>query len=245
MMSITKSAMLLAGTTLLLLVASSAWAGPLGGGGGGGGDDENVRFVEMILSFLNNQLECQLPTYAEVDLVQSRLAALEKQTGSMLTDDQKLLRETVLDQWDSFQQYLNSQNVLKAAKKRAFLGKVERYQEAKFGESICIKQPDTKVLDNEEYQKNPLVRYVKLTGGQAGSDAPGDVESTTATSKPVEKSDNNNDIDDSSDVELKFKVHTRDDSGKIIDSKHYAGKFKFDSSRTKHRIALHLGGDDK
>lgn len=228
-----KSTVIFIAGVLILVQATSASANT---------NEEDLGFINMILSFVNNREKCQLPTYSEIDEAQRRFEDLKQKLGpesfaQSLTGDQQLLLQTVLDQWDSFQKYLTSKIVLKAAKKRAFLGKVVKYQEQKFGESVCIKDPDTKILDNQEYERNPLVRYVKQMVNEEGADKGASnqqVDSGRASeSKAQEESDN--------DVELKFKVHTRDEAGNIQSSKQYVGKFNFNSSRPQNRITLHLG----
>lgn len=130
-------------------------------------EKENLDYIERIIKLLNNRDECELPAYSEVDEMQSAFAELEQQYGSskfesMLSDDMRLVRNTVLDQWASFQQRMSSDVVIRAAKKRSFICKIEEYQLAKYRESVCtrFKNANNKITDRV-FEKNPIVRYIK------------------------------------------------------------------------------------
>lgn len=129
-------------------------------------EEENLIFVESVLKLLNNKEECLLPTYQEVDELQKSFVELEQIYGaeleSRLTPDQKLLRETLLDQWESFSKKMTDGVVIRSAKKRAFICKIESYQTPKHGFSICTKIKDTRAASSDHiFEKNPLVRYIK------------------------------------------------------------------------------------
>lgn len=140
-------------------------------------EEENLTYINKILDLLNNKDECQLPSYADVDELQSRFNELELAFGTSfldrLTDDQKLVREKVLDQWDSFYKMLSSSAYIACAKKRSFLCKIEKYQKAKFGFSICTMIKDVpKQNGDRTYEKNPLVRFLKHCETQQVCDPP-------------------------------------------------------------------------
>lgn len=133
-------------------------------------EDGNFDYINQILAKLNSKNECQLPTYEEIDELNVSFRELEKhyrspeRLSSILSDDQKLVRATVLDQWDSFQKRMTSDIVIRTAKKRSFLCKIEAYQTTKFGFSICINTFDaTKKSSDRIFEKNSIVRYVKHT----------------------------------------------------------------------------------
>lgn len=129
--------------------------------------EENLHFIEKVITKLNDTEECQLPSYLEVDELQTAFGELEQQLGpqkfaSSLSDDMRLVRTTLLDQWDSFQRRMTSEVVIRAAKRRAFMCKVERYQEAKGGSSICARFKDSSNrVSDRIFEKNPIVRYLK------------------------------------------------------------------------------------
>lgn len=115
---------------------------------------------------MNNKNECQLPTYQEVDELQNAFKELQKLYGpsfdSKLNKDQSLLHRTLLDQWDSFQKRMTSAVVIRSAKKRSFLCRVEEYQVGKYGISICTKTKETLSPETEKiFEKKPIVRYIK------------------------------------------------------------------------------------
>lgn len=127
---------------------------------------ENLVFINKILELLNNNKECKMPTYEEVDELQASFNELDALYGesltSKLTDDQKLVKETLLDQWESFQRRMAAGVVIRTAKKRAFLGKIERYQQAKYGFSICTSTVEnTGPISDHIFERNPIVRYIK------------------------------------------------------------------------------------
>lgn len=131
-------------------------------------EEENFYYINQVLDKLNNRDDCQLPTYAEIDELNASFEDLSAQFGgreklnSVLNDDQKLVQETVLDQWDSFQKRMTSGVVIRTAKKRSFLCKIEDYQKAKHGFSICVKLIDPSNRSSDKiFEKNPIVRYVK------------------------------------------------------------------------------------
>lgn len=194
---------------------------------------ESFDPINKVVSLLNNRETCTLPTYKHFDEAARSLESLRQTLGpafeESLEPDHKLLLETILGQWDSFQRYLTSENVLRNSKGRALLCRVQDYQERKFNESICLKEePNVRMFEESaEEEKNQLVRYVKhVSRGRNG----------TACSEAVplgQASDN--------DVELKFKVHDRDELGNIKGSRQYETKFIFDKSRPQNRITLHIG----
>lgn len=129
-------------------------------------DEDNFAFINKIISFLNNEKECQIPTYQEVDELQTVFTELEATHGpdklmGMLSEDQKLIKDTLLDQWPSFQKRMTSAVVIRSAKLRSFLCKVEYYQRTKTGHSICTDVKAPKNLSDRVFEKNPIVRYVK------------------------------------------------------------------------------------
>ena len=145
------------GLLLVLLVGSSASAYS---------EEKNLAYIGRILDLLNNNLECQLPTYAEVDELERSFAELEASYGpqfeSRLSNDHNLLRRTLLKHWSSFQKRMTSAVVIRSAKKRAFLGKVEDYQRAKFGDSVCSRFKDSRgPITDKIFETNPIVRYIK------------------------------------------------------------------------------------
>ena len=130
-------------------------------------EEENLLFIEKTLDMLNNRIECQLPSYAQIEELKLSFDELEQLYGgkealeSKLSADQKLVRETVLDQWDSFQKRMTGV-VIRSAKKRSFLCKVERYQKQKFGESVCTRiKENLGPISDKIFEKNPIVRYIK------------------------------------------------------------------------------------
>lgn len=129
-------------------------------------EEENFVFIDKILDLLNNNNECRIPTYEEVDELQASFDELEALYGdslaSKLNNDQKLVRETLLDQWESFQKRMAAGVVIRTAKRRAFLCKVEQYQEAKYGSSICTSIKDNPgPISDHIFERNPIVRYLK------------------------------------------------------------------------------------
>lgn len=133
-------------------------------------EEENFDYINQILAKLNQKKECQLPTYEEIDELNASFKELEKKYNnvekldSILNDDQKLVRKTLLDQWESFQKRMTSGIVIRTAKKRSFLCKIEEYQLAKYGFSICIETFDASKKGSDKiFEKNPIVRYVKHT----------------------------------------------------------------------------------
>lgn len=133
-------------------------------------EEENFDYINKILAKLNHRNECQLPSYEEINDLNISFKELEElykspvKLNSVLNNDQKLVRETVLDQWESFQKRMTSDVVIRTAKKRSFLCKIEDYQLAKYGFSICIETIDvTKKSSDRIFEKNPIVRYVKHT----------------------------------------------------------------------------------
>lgn len=158
-------------------------------------EQENLAFIDSVLKLLNNNIECQLPTYDEVDEMQKCFVELEQVYGSelewRLSDDQKLARKTILDQWSSFQQRMTNAVVIKSAKKRSFICKVEEYQKAKSGESVCARIKDVKgPITDRIFEKNPIVRYIKHieTGDvpERPVEEPTTTTTTTTTAKPEE-----------------------------------------------------------
>lgn len=128
--------------------------------------EENLAYIDKILGYLNNNYQCTLPTYNEVDEMQKCFQELEQAWGSefesRLNDDHKLVRKTILLYWDSFQKHMTSPVIIRSAKKRTFLCKIEDYQEAKFGDSVCTRIKDIKgPITNHIFEKNPVVRYIK------------------------------------------------------------------------------------
>lgn len=133
-------------------------------------EEENFDYINQILAKLNQKKECQLPTYEEIDELNASFKELDKKyensekLDSILNDDQKLVRKTLLDQWESFQRRMTSGIVIRTAKKRSFLCKIEEYQLAKYGFSICIETFDASKKGSDKiFEKNPIVRYVKHT----------------------------------------------------------------------------------
>lgn len=129
-------------------------------------ESETFGYINEILSKLNDNNACRLPSFAEVDELQECFRELEMQYGqdleSKLDHDQNLVRATLLDQWDSFQKRMNDAVVIRSAKKRAFLGKIEKYQKAKFGDSVCTRlSSGLRTVPDTVFEKNPIVRYVK------------------------------------------------------------------------------------
>lgn len=109
------------------------------------GDHENFAYINKIVDSLNVERECNLPSYKEIDELQNSLDKLERTHGGdklneLLNDDQKLLRKTLLVQWTSFQKRMTSEKVIRSAKLRSFLCRIEDYQKAKFGHSICMER---------------------------------------------------------------------------------------------------------
>lgn len=158
---------------------------------------ENFAYIRKILTKLNNNRECDLPTYEEVDELQKSFSELERTEGEHLTDklsaDEKLVRQTLLDQWESFQKRMTSAVVIRSAKRRAFLCKVEEYQKAKFGSSICtqIADRDARIIDRI-FERNPLVRYIKHletheVPERPDGDGKGDVIHTLLYESPIVK----------------------------------------------------------
>lgn len=129
-------------------------------------EEENFVFIDKILDLLNNNNECTIPTYEEVDELQASFDELEAlygdSLGSKLNNNQKLVRETLLDQWESFQKRMAAGVVIRTAKRRAFLCKIEQYQEAKYGSSICTSIKDNPgPISDHIFERNPIVRYLK------------------------------------------------------------------------------------
>lgn len=129
-------------------------------------EDENWAFIDKILTLLNNDVKCEIPTIEEVDELQKSFNELEQLYGESLeqklSEDQKLVRKTLLSQWSSFRERISSAVVIRSAKKRIFLCKIEGYQIGKFGASICTQIKNTSgPISDGIFEKNPLVRYIK------------------------------------------------------------------------------------
>lgn len=133
--------MLLKCVALIMLGLAMAAAKAINGAHQAGQTDGNM--VDLVVSLLDNREKCTLPTYEEIDVAAKQLEQ-DPEAARHLAKGGQLLRETVLDQWHSFQKHLRNDNVLKSAKKRAFLSRVEQYQERKFSHSICAQEPDAR-----------------------------------------------------------------------------------------------------
>lgn len=120
---------------------------------------DGLSHINKILGFLNNKEKCQLPSYEEIDALQDSFDEQVASHGAAWLDsnpDYKRALDTVLDQW--LQRYLTTR-VIKSAKTRAILIKVEKYQMGKYGFSIC-----TRSLDDGKgnaVERNHLESYVK------------------------------------------------------------------------------------
>lgn len=158
-------------------------------------EEENFRYINEVLAKLNNNEQCTLPSWDEVDELQRSYVQLEEALGGQeqllakLNKDQKLVQDTLLDQWTLFQQRMTAGVVIKSSKKRAFLGKVEKYQEAKFGSSVCTRHVDNNEVTNQIFVKNPIVRYVHHIQSGRPKDVPDfpaaeDVEPQVANDEP-------------------------------------------------------------
>lgn len=129
---------------------------------------ERLQYIGKILSLLNSKTKCVLPNYEEIDVLLKSFQGLDK---SKLTTDHEILASTVLDQWASFQKYLRvgaKGTVVSNAKRLAYEAKVIEYQKMKYGFSVCENERDRRYHDDDddddddqEFQKNPLVRYLK------------------------------------------------------------------------------------
>ena len=129
-------------------------------------EEENLEYIGRIMGYLNNNYECTLPTFQEVDQLQVSFTELKSAWGaefeSRLSEDQQLAQRTLLQYWDEFQRHMNSAVIVRSAKKRFFLCKIEDYQEAKFGESVCTRIKNVRgPVTNRIFEKNPTVRYLK------------------------------------------------------------------------------------
>lgn len=182
-------------------------------------EDENLSYINKILNLLNNNDECQLPSYQEIDELQISFDELESLHGpsflNKLTDDQKLVRDTVLDQWKSFQKRMTSAVVIRSAKRRSFLCRIERYQETKFGSSICteMKSVPSPAFDHI-FEKNPLVRYIKHCKTHEVCDPDEDRSNTEVIHTPI----TNQDISDIRTVELQTPGDEKADEELEVDS---------------------------
>lgn len=128
--------------------------------------EQNLAYIEKVLDYLNNNRRCTLPTFFEADRLQSCFQELELEWGpafeSRLTEDQRLVRETLLLKWDLFQRLMSSAVVIRSAKKRSFLCRVEDYQVSKFGYSVCTRYKDIRgPITDHIFEKDPVVRYIK------------------------------------------------------------------------------------
>lgn len=107
------------------------------------GDTEDFEYIESIINLLNNRDICYLPSFDEVDRLQKSFERLEKahpkDLDEILSDDEKLVRKTLLDGWDSFKKNMDLSKVIGSSRKYAHFCKVENYQLAKYGFSICTK----------------------------------------------------------------------------------------------------------
>lgn len=155
-------------------------------------EKENVAFIERIIGQLNNRYECELPSYDEVDEMQKAFGELQEQYGadkfdSMLSDDMRLVLRTVLDQWTSFQERMSSTVVIRAAKRRSFMCKIEEYQLAKYNaDSVCTRFKDTKsAVTDKIFEKNPIVRYIKHLETMEVIERPDEAETTTEKPETV------------------------------------------------------------
>lgn len=130
-------------------------------------EQENLAFINKIISFMNNNEECELPTFQEVDEMKKSFVELEELYGEQfddkLTSDQKLARQTVLYQWDEFYARMNEAVIMRSPAKLSFLCLIEAYQLKKYGKSVCTAiKTDRKADTKRIFIKNPHVRYLQL-----------------------------------------------------------------------------------
>lgn len=103
--------------------------------------EDDITYVNSIIEKLNNEKECLLPTYQEVDRLYDIFNGIDaSKEAYKLTDDQKLIKETLLDRWPTFRKRVHSVDLIKAAKLRSFLCKIEAYQKAKTSHSVCTER---------------------------------------------------------------------------------------------------------
>lgn len=220
-------------------------------------EHENLNYVEKILSLLNDEKMCLLPTYEEVNNLQRSLSELEAAWGSeadaKLSNDQKLVKRTLLDQWTSFQRYLNAETVTKPAKKRAFLGKVDSYQKQKRGFSICRENSNERNQEeHEDIEKSPLVRYgkkLKFNEGQPLKARPVSSlayaglggNSRRGTKPKPSKSKSTKPILENADVQLKFQGPPTKKGDVDQRPRQCAGKSSLHANERPRKIMLQIG----
>lgn len=126
-------------------------------------EQQNQQYIASVLEKLNNEETCFVPTFDELDELNLRFVNLEKEYGSdylnRLTEDQKLLLSTVLDNWESYKQ--KAVNMIPSARKRSNLKRVVDYQERKHGSSICR---DSKIISDPNYGERVIFNQEEAKG---------------------------------------------------------------------------------
>lgn len=150
------------GTSIILVVLLSVGAANL--------DETQVRetdleYVDRILGYLNNNDECTLPSFKEVDELQKVFTQMELEQSSsfeaQLSDDQRMVSSILLRKWEEFRKTFNSPVIIESSRIRIFLSRIEQYQLKKFGTSVCAQISIKGPVTDRIFEINPHVHYAK------------------------------------------------------------------------------------
>lgn len=140
--------------SFLTLIVAQSRAGPLS-------EPSNLlASIEDVLSRLNNNDDCELPSLDSLMKAYESYKQLENQSLD-LSEDQKLLKETIFDnKWSSFVDRLTQDGLTRVARRRMFLNMMNNYQKSKYGHSICEQLINNKLIDSALNNKQPIEESV-------------------------------------------------------------------------------------